>query len=169
MSAELGPCACTTLRKASRAVTRFYDEMLRPEGLTATQLAVLRAVDREGPVPMSHVAEALVMDRTSLYRAVGPLLRAGDLESVPSEEDGRAKYLRLSRSGRRRLARAGRRWALAQRTMVQEIGADRWPDLSRWLHETAERALSLEPGARRRSSRGAMDDPAQPDGKAHRR
>jgi DNA-binding MarR family transcriptional regulator len=161
MNAELVPCACTTLRKASRAVTRFYDEMLRPEGLTATQLAVLRAVDREGAVPMSHVADALVMDRTSLYRSVGPLLRAGDLVSVPSEADGRAKFLRLSRSGKRRLARAGRRWALAQKKMIEEIGPDRWPDLSRWLHETAERALSLEPGARRRSSRDAAAEPAE--------
>ena len=163
MNAELAPCACTTLRKASRAVTRFYDEMLRPEGLTATQLAVLRAVDREGPVPMSHVADALVMDRTSLYRAVGPLLRAGDLESVPSAEDGRSKFLRLSRSGKRRLARAGQRWALAQRTMIQQIGPERWPDLSRWLHETAERALSLDPG--RRSPRGTGERAEPPDGK----
>jgi DNA-binding MarR family transcriptional regulator len=152
MNAELSPCACTTLRKASRAVTRFYDEMLRPEGLTATQLAILRAVDREGQVPMSHVAEALVMDRTSLYRAVGPLLRAGDLVSVPSEEDGRAKFLRLTGSGKRRLARAGRRWARAQKQMIEEIGPDRWPDLSRLLHETAERALSLEPGADRKTT-----------------
>jgi DNA-binding MarR family transcriptional regulator len=148
MRAELTPCACTTLRKASRAVTRFYDDVLRPTELTTTQFAILRAVAREGRVPMSRVAEALVMDRTSLYRAVAPLLRSKDLELAPSNRDGRAKVLRLSQKGKRRMERAAGRWALAQRRMVKQIGAARWRELSRWLLETSEQALALEPAGR---------------------
>ena len=34
-------CACQKVRTAARAVTRAYDEALRPVGLRATQLAVL--------------------------------------------------------------------------------------------------------------------------------
>jgi DNA-binding MarR family transcriptional regulator len=145
MPAEHAPCACTTLRKASRAVTRFYDEALRPTRLTTTQFAVMRAIHRAGKVPMSHVAETLVMDRTSLYRSVAPLLRAGDLQSVSSEEDSRAKFLQLSTSGKRRMARAARNWAVAQRQMVQKIGSARWLELSQWLLEATEHALALEP------------------------
>src|SRR5262249_5171925 len=64
------PCACTTLRKAARAVTRFYDAAIERAGMTTTQFAVLRAAERAGTVTMSRVADDLVMDRTSLYRTV---------------------------------------------------------------------------------------------------
>ncbi len=138
------PCACTTLRKASRAVTRLYDEALRPTDLTATQFALMRAVAREGKVAMSRVAATLVMDRTTFYRAIAPLLRAGDLEWTSSEDDGRAKLLRLSPSGRRRMSRAAGRWAAAQRRMVRKIGLARWRKLSRWLREATDDALALE-------------------------
>jgi len=147
MSAEKTPCACTTLRKTSRAVTRFYDEALRESGLTATQLAVLRAVARAGPVPMSRVAESLVMDRTTFYRAIAPLLRSGSLRARPAEGDGRAKRLELSPEGRRRMDEAGRSWGAAQRLLVQRIGASRWRELSAWLVEMTEDALSLAPPA----------------------
>jgi DNA-binding MarR family transcriptional regulator len=143
MQAELAPCACTALRKASRAVTRFYDEALRETGLTTTQFAVMRAVAREGKVPMSRVAETLVMDRTSLYRAIAPLLRAKDLELAASPTDGRAKVLRVTESGRRRMASAARRWTSAQRRMVGTMGIDRWRELSRWLEQTTGEALAL--------------------------
>ena len=144
MSAELSPCACTTLRKASRAVTRFYDEALRATDLTSPQFAVLRAVAREGKVPMSHVANALVMDRTTFYRAIAPLLSSGDLEWAPSGGDARAKLLRLSPAGRRRMNRAAARWAEAQAQMVEKIGPARWRELSRWLQEATSEALALQ-------------------------
>ena len=156
-AAERTPCACNTLRKASRAVTRFYDESLRPTELTTTQFAVMRAVAREGKVPMRHVARTLVMDRTTFYRAIAPLLRAGDLEWVPSEEDSRAKLLRLSPSGRRRMARAAREWASAQRRMIGRIGLARWQELSRWLLEATEHALALQP-----LEKGALRDRTVP-------
>ncbi len=138
-------CACTTLRKASRAVTRLYDEALRETDLTSTQFAVLRAIEREGKVPMSCVARTLVMDRTTFYRAIAPLLQAGVLEWVPCGEDGRAKLLGLTSSGKRRAARATRKWAAAQRRLIRKIGEDRWETLSRWLIEATDQALALEP------------------------
>ena len=39
----LASCACHRVRTAARAVTRAYNEALRPVGLRATQLAVLVA------------------------------------------------------------------------------------------------------------------------------
>ena len=93
----LHPCTCTTIRKAARAVTRFYDEALGRAGLTATQFAVMRAVERAGTVTMSRVADALVMDRTSLYRTVAPLMREGLLRCTSAEDDARAKCLVVSR------------------------------------------------------------------------
>jgi hypothetical protein len=36
------PCACTTLRRAARAVTAAYDAALAPSGLRITQFSILR-------------------------------------------------------------------------------------------------------------------------------
>jgi hypothetical protein len=72
------PCACTTLRKAARAISRIYDEALAGAGINVTQLAILRAIGRAGDdgAPLSRLAENLVMDNTSLYRGLGPLIRS---------------------------------------------------------------------------------------------
>jgi hypothetical protein len=35
------PCACTTLRRAARAVTAAYDAALAPSGLRVTQLRTI--------------------------------------------------------------------------------------------------------------------------------
>lgn len=131
------PCACTTLRKASRAVTRHYDELMRPSGLTATQFAVLQEVEREGLVPMSHIAESLVMDRTTLYRAVNPLLRDGVLSYAPGGTDARAKYLIVTRAGKKRMARAAVLWEKAQQNTLGRIGEGRWRRISAELVELA--------------------------------
>ncbi|MEW6300271.1 MAG: hypothetical protein AB1671_21465 [Thermodesulfobacteriota bacterium] len=39
-------CACFNLRKAARAVTQLYEEVLRPTGLRVTQFALLSARQR---------------------------------------------------------------------------------------------------------------------------
>lgn len=133
-----GPCACTTLRKASRAVTRFYDEAIAAAGLTAAQLAVLRAVERHGTVTMSRVADALVMDRTSFYRAVAPLVRDGLLRDGALAGDARAKCVALTPKGRARMAAAATAWEAAQDRMIARVGAQRWRDLSALLLEITD-------------------------------
>ena len=70
-------CACTALRKASRAVTRLYDEALDNSGMTIVQFSILRNLEREGPRPLMQLADLMVMERTTLYRALVPLEHAG--------------------------------------------------------------------------------------------
>ena len=40
------PCACSTLRRAARAVTAVYDAALAPSGLRITQFSILRKLAR---------------------------------------------------------------------------------------------------------------------------
>ena len=42
-------CACFNFRKASRAVTQFFDETLAPSGLRSTQLVILPNVAAAQP------------------------------------------------------------------------------------------------------------------------
>src|SRR5919106_5809931 len=61
-------CACRNLRRTARAVTQLYDQTLRPSGLRITQFTLLVAVAISEPVPITRLADALDLDRTTLAR-----------------------------------------------------------------------------------------------------
>src|ERR1043165_167662 len=73
----LDTCMCHKTRMAARAVTRAYDDALRPTGLRATQVAVLAAVAAEGALSIKSLADSLGMDRTTLTRNLRPLEERG--------------------------------------------------------------------------------------------
>src|ERR1700730_3687875 len=138
------PCACTTLRKASRAMSRIYDEVLSPAGLTVAQLGVLRAIgrgDKKGE-PLSRLAETLVMDRTSLYRALSPMVRSGWL-LIKDAPKGRAKVVQLSKTGIRATADATEYWQRAQSGVIGELGVDRWAALHKEVTELTKLGVKL--------------------------
>jgi hypothetical protein len=49
----LAQCACFDLRKVTRAVTRLYDDCLRPLGLKITQYSLLRMIETEQQISIS--------------------------------------------------------------------------------------------------------------------
>jgi DNA-binding MarR family transcriptional regulator len=138
------PCACTTIRKASRALSRIYDEALAPAGLTVAQLGVLRAIGRgaKDGEPLSRLAETLVMDRTSLYRALGPMARSGWLR-IKDAPKGRTKVVQLSKAGIRATARAGEYWETAQTRVIGEFGVDRWATLQKAMTDLTALGVRL--------------------------
>src|SRR5215471_13078422 len=69
------PCACTSIKKLSRVLGRVYDAALAASPMNVTQLAVLRCIGRRKGEPLLRVAQELEMDRSSLYRALDPMLR----------------------------------------------------------------------------------------------
>ena len=123
------PCACTTLRKASRAVARLYEGHLTRAGLSATQFAILRALERNGTSNLRPLADELVMDRTSLYRAIAPLVRSGLVATGTDAGDARARRAWLTAAGRARIAEALPHWRVAQETFIGRFGADHYAGL----------------------------------------
>jgi len=107
-------CACSALRKAVRAVDRIYEVRLARANVTATQFTILRALQRHGmPVPLTALAEELVLERTSLYRAMEPL--AGQkLIAFGGAKDKRVKQARLTAAGVGRIDEALPHWKEAQ-------------------------------------------------------
>jgi len=118
------PCACTTLRKASRAVARLYEGHLAEAGLSATQFAILRALERRGTTNLRPLADELVMDRTSLYRAIAPLERGGLVATEADGSDARARQATLTEAGHARIAEALPHWRAAQDTFIDGFGVD---------------------------------------------
>ncbi|MGH6617247.1 MarR family winged helix-turn-helix transcriptional regulator [Sphingomonas sp.] len=125
-------CACTALRKASRALSGVYDAALADTGITIAQFSILRHIWRGGDIPLSRLAEQLVMDRTSLYRALTPLERHGWVSVVPAPE-GRARIASLTDAGHAAMLRATGPWEAAQTHILGEFGVEDWQTLETML------------------------------------
>lgn len=123
------PCACTALRKAARAVSRLYEHELEAVGVTVTQFAILRTIERMEDPPLSRLAEAMVMDRTSLYRALSPMAREGWIV-IEAGAGGRTKVVRLTGEGRAVIERAQPGWAASQAGFLEAFGRDEWAALA---------------------------------------
>jgi DNA-binding MarR family transcriptional regulator len=131
-------CACHKVRMAARAVTRAYDEALRPVDLRATQLAVLVAVGAEGTMSITALADFLGMDRTTLTRNLKPLEKGG-LVAVGNEGWRRSRALEITKKGRARLREALPLWQRAQESLSSKLGDD-WSGVRHSLDRLIEAA-----------------------------
>ena len=135
-------CTCAALRQAARAVTQLYDGALRPAGLKATQFTLLATLAQTGGLPLTRLAAALVMDRTTLTRNLKPLLAKG-LVRVDHGEDQRVRRIALTEAGKGALERAIPLWRTAQSRLVDALGPARWSGVLADLRETV--ALARRP------------------------
>jgi DNA-binding MarR family transcriptional regulator len=118
-------CACFNLRKATRAVTQYYDDILRPTGLRATQFSLLTVVQQFGTVSITRLAEEAVMDRTTLARNLDILEEEGLVRITAGKEDARVREVTLTRAAHEKLASALPYWEKAQRHVTASLGAGR--------------------------------------------
>jgi len=139
MSAEsefgFGECNCLAIRQAARHVTQFYDQILAPAGLRATQFAILSRLRRAGPMTINELAALLVMDRTTLGRNILPLQRDGLIEVAPGTTDRRRHELRATEAGIERHRAALERWDEAQKRFGTVFGDERAAALRDLLRE----------------------------------
>ena len=142
----LSRCACFDLRKATRAASRLYDDCLRPLGLNITQFSLLRVIEGSPQISVSTIGRYMVMDRTSITRALAPLERDGLVHSCVGT-DQRTRIVSLTRKGAKLLANAMPHWDEAQKTFLDLMGEQRWmamrdllKDTTRLLHHRGEPA-----------------------------
>jgi DNA-binding MarR family transcriptional regulator len=135
-------CAGFNLRRASRAVTQHFDHALAPVGLRTTQFTLLGALALAGPVSTNELAQALVVDRTTLTRNLR-LLRDAGLVETQAGRGGREVRFVLSDEGRDTLARAIPLWREAQGTIVTAFGAGQWPTMVAELDRLVSGTMAL--------------------------
>lgn len=129
-------CLCTQLRRASRGVTRLYDDALAAVGLGAAQFSLLRHVQRLGQPSISVLAEAMGLDRSTLGRNLR-VLEEQRLLQLGEGRDLRAREVRLTEAGLQRIDQALPLWEQAQHEMTAHLGEDRRAELMRLLDELA--------------------------------
>ena len=129
----LASCNCFAIRQAARHVTRLYERHLEEAHLTSAQFSILGALGEAGSMTMAELASALVMDRTTMLRAMKPLQRESLLQSGASAPDPRQLVFSLSSAGERRLREAMPRWRKAQEAFEAEFGSREAAGLRRSL------------------------------------
>ncbi len=121
-SIEPAICNCLALRQAARHASQLYDRHLAPAGLTTTQYSILAKLARLGPQPINALAGLLVMDRTTMTRALRPLAR-DKLVAIAPGADGRMRMVRIVPAGEKRLTVAAAHWRAAQKEFETGYGA----------------------------------------------
>lgn len=129
MSAERAlpalPCACASLRRAARAVTRAYEAELRDSGLKPTQFTLLWVLDRKGPNTQGALGEILAIESSTLTRTLAPLEEAGWIRAAAGD-DARETRWSLTPAGKRKVARTLPAWERAQSALRTRLGAAPW-------------------------------------------
>jgi DNA-binding MarR family transcriptional regulator len=125
-------CLSMALRQAARALTQRYDAAFSVAGIRSTQFSVLVALAQAPSVPLSRLAEALVMDRTTLTRNLAPLVRRGLVEESAAE-DKRVRSYALTARGKQLLTRALPDWKGAQARILRALAKEDAEQLRRIL------------------------------------
>ena len=119
---------------AARAVTRIYDDALRPVGLRASQLAVLVAVGNDGSMSITALAQLMGIDRSTLTRNLRPLEKQG-LIVVGLEGWRRSRTVEITKKGQSRLREALPYWERAQQTLRRKLGDQNWVNVHNSLDQ----------------------------------
>ena len=131
------PCACASLRRATRAISVLYEDALRPSGLRGSQFTILQALSLTGEISQKALGEVLAMDSTTLTRTLNILERHGWL-SRHRGDDRREWRMKLSKSGKAKFQSALPLWQNAQAQLRKQLGDRQWKELSSWSdHLTA--------------------------------
>ncbi|MDR3710973.1 MAG: hypothetical protein P4L33_21945 [Capsulimonadaceae bacterium] len=132
-SAEADRCSiCLNLKKAAKATSSVLDELLAPLGIRASQLGVLNQVSVLGSPTITELADAVVSDRTTLTRNLGPLERDGYVDTFAGH-DRRVRMVTLTEEGRELLQRALPLREQAEQTLIRRFGEEPWNDLLKHL------------------------------------
>ncbi len=131
------PCVCTTFRKASRVLHRHYEKAMSDAEVSVVQFAILRSLQRNGPTPLSRIADEQCMERTSLYRTIAPLVEKGAV-NIASADTGKARIGTLTAEGESLIEQATPYWRAAQRDAVSVFGARDWRSMASAILELPE-------------------------------
>lgn len=115
------PCLCLNIRRASRAVTEYYEQILAPSGIKIAQYSLLRHLKEVEPATISTLANIMRIDRTTLNRNMKPLSDAG-LIAINPGKDPRSRQITLTKNGQEVLEKATLLWDEAQAALKEYLG-----------------------------------------------
>lgn len=113
-------CYCTNLRRSANAISDFYDEELKETGLTVSQYYLLINLQRLKSANITHWAEFVGLDRSTMVRNIKVLQSRCFIEAA----EGHGKAFQLSEAGKKALTAAIPVWNIAQEKMKAFLGEE---------------------------------------------
>jgi DNA-binding MarR family transcriptional regulator len=164
IKAASSQCLARSVLSAARATTRVYNAFLRDTGLQITQFSILAAFELDRYETLSHLAEILGLERTTLLRSIDLLRRAGFVveragaAQSPPRSGSRPKRFDLTCVGLAALRDALPAWDKAQAAFNHALGQDETTTMRHTLSRLRRTANEIAIGRR-----GRRDDPGSPD------
>ncbi|MEO1420961.1 MAG: MarR family transcriptional regulator [Pseudomonadota bacterium] len=92
-----------SLRKIMRATDLHSQKLMKVSGLTAPQLLVIQAIEREGSPSTSALARSISVSQATMTRIIDRLVRAGLVLRRKSDSDKRVVNISLTELGHAKL------------------------------------------------------------------
>lgn len=134
---------CFALYSASHAMTRAYQPLLAPLGLTYPQYLVMLVLWEQDGLAVGQVGERLKLDSATLTPLLKRLEAAGHLQRLRDTSDERRLRLQLTPQGRALRARAAN--IPEQLAAGAGCGLDELADLTRRIAALRDRMHSAHP------------------------
>ncbi|MCI5567219.1 MAG: MarR family winged helix-turn-helix transcriptional regulator [Veillonellaceae bacterium] len=113
-------CYCSSARHTAQLLTMFFDDRLRPAGLSISQFYLLTTLQKERKANITAWAEAARLERSTMVRNVRHLRENGWLELT----EGTGKTYQLSEKGEEAVACAQPVWDKIQEDVEKILGAE---------------------------------------------
>ena len=117
-------CLCLNTRHAARALTRMYEDHLRPCNLTPPQFGLLSVLAERPGLSQQELADRLDLDQTTLSRNLRLLITNKWIKGIRSKEDRRLTCYSVTPDGLEVRQTAAPHWNRAQQHMREALGAD---------------------------------------------
>lgn len=139
------PSGCTNLqlRQLMRRVAQHYDVEMGKTGLKGTQYSLLSYVVKLGPIRPGELAQAMMVDASTLTRNLKPLIDAGWV-TLTAGSDGRSRLVSMTDAGRDKRTEAQRHWKIAQEQLNELLGIPRVLALHDLIHESLDLLSSTD-------------------------
>ncbi len=115
-------CIGARVRVLNRAISRIYDDQIRPHGIKFSQMNILTVVTLHGPIQQKQVGRMLSLEKSTLSRNIALMESKGWLRSQSGE--GNNRFLVVTQKGQDLLVKAAPAWAKAQEQVTILLGAD---------------------------------------------
>jgi len=137
-------CVVFNLRRASRIVTRRYEDALRPLGMKAFQFTALAALAQNQRIPQRVLSELFGMDSSTVTRNIRTLIQKGWASYQADPHDGRKKHVAITPEGREVFEQAVPIWERMQAETKQLMEGFDWDDELAWLFAVSGEGLSCD-------------------------
>lgn len=116
-------CHCITMRRATSAITDYYDRVLVGMGVSTSQFSLLINLSRLGEASTSELAEYVNLERSTLVRNLKPLMEK-DLIIDLAKKGTRNHRFTLSAEGQEMVQKCLPAWEQAQKDIKAYLGEE---------------------------------------------